>query len=84
MKKERKNVVELSLFPKIVPDNVTVYQKGGVDGSKIRKMRDRSKYKRCDNCLFWQEDGTCQVMDIITDGQQSGCIDWRSKETGKR
>lgn len=49
-------------------------------------MRDRSKYKRCENCLFWHQDdeenGTCEIMDIITDATQSGCIDWRSKETG--
>ncbi len=50
-------------------------------------MRNRSKYKRCENCLFWHvdddENGTCEVMDIITAGTQSACIDWRSKETGK-
>jgi hypothetical protein len=58
----------------------------GGGNKKVKKMRDRSKYKRCENCLFWHvddENGTCEVMDIITAGTQSACIDWRSKETGK-
>lgn len=50
-------------------------------------MRDRSKYKRCENCLFWhtQDDGngTCEIMDIITAPTQSACIDYRNVETGK-
>lgn len=85
MKPHRKNVVVLSLFPATVPDRVEVWQGGG--NKKVKKMRDRSKYKRCENCLFWHvdddENGTCEVMDIITTGTQSACIDWRSKETGK-
>ncbi len=59
----------------------------GGGNKKVKKMRDRSKYKRCENCLFLHvdddENGTCEVMDIITAGTQSACIDWRSKETGK-
>ncbi len=82
---KRKNVVTLSLFPATVPDKVEVWRGG--DGKKVKKMRDRSKYKRCENCLFWHQDdeenGTCEVMDIITEGSQSGCIDLRSKETCK-
>lgn len=85
MKPKRKNVVQLSLFPAERPDVVEVWQGG--DGRKVKKMRDRSKYKRCENCLFWHQDdeenGTCEIMEIITDAMQSGCIDWRSKETGK-
>lgn len=84
---KRKNVVVYSLFPETAPDKVEVWQQGGV-GQKIKKMRDRSKYKRCENCLFWHQDdeenGTCEIMEIITDAVQSGCIDWRSKETGKQ
>lgn len=51
-------------------------------------MRDRSEYKRCENCLFWRQDddenGTCEIMDIITAGTQSACIDYRNKTTGKQ
>lgn len=83
---KRKNVVVLSLFPETSPDRVEVWQQVG-GGKPIKKMRDRSKYKRCENCLFWHQDdddnGTCEIMEIITDATQSGCIDWRSKETGK-
>lgn len=50
-------------------------------------MRDRSKYNRCENCLFWRQDdednSTCEVMDIITSSNQSACIDYRNKNTGK-
>lgn len=42
---KRKNVVVYSLFPETAPDKVEVWQQGGV-GQKIKKMRDRSKYKR--------------------------------------
>lgn len=84
---KRKNVVVYSLFPETAPDKVEVWQQGG-GNKKVKKMRDRSKYKRCENCLFWHvdddENGTCEVMDIITAGTQSACIDWRSKETGKQ
>ena len=83
---KRKNVVVYSLFPETAPDKVEVWQQGGV-GQKIKKMRDRSKYKRCENCLFWhtQDDGngTCEIMDIITAPTQSACIDYRNVETGK-
>ena len=81
----KKNVIQRSLFPAVVPDTVEVWQGG--DDKKTKKMRDRSKYKRCENCLFWhtQDDGngTCEIMDIITAPTQSACIDYRNVETGK-
>lgn len=84
---KRKNIVQLSLFPTERPNVVEVWQWGG-DGRKVKKMRDRSKYKRCENCLFWRQDddenGTCEIMDIITVGTQSACIDYRNKTTGKQ
>lgn len=79
------NVVHLSLFPEVVPDRVEVWRGG--DGKKPKKMRDRSNHKRCENCLFWRadddENGTCEIMDIITASNQSACIDYRNRKTGK-
>lgn len=46
----KKNVIQRSLFPTVVPDTVEVWQGGG--GKKTKKMRDRSKYKCCENCLY--------------------------------
>lgn len=51
-------------------------------------MRDRqNKRLRCENCLFYhvddEENGTCEINDIIVEGTQNACVDYRNAKTGK-
>lgn len=82
----KKSVINLSLFPEI-PAKIENYSNG--QGGRIyKKMRERPNNRlRCENCLFYhlddEENGTCEINDIIVEGTQNACVGYHDKTTGK-